>query len=693
MLLAWNEGTLLAGQNAYTDWVLGPGAPYLLAEERSDNPWFPIIARVVQARPSDIQNLFKSIKISSIYTSVTDAAVSHEYITALVKRDFLTDPQSKKLETIPQVVVGLPVASYALAEGEEQVLPERSLPTGEPHQGVVVTGIIDDGIAFANERFCTQGSDGALRTRIEYVWLQGAAATEGSTVLYGRELNKTQINGLLEVCSTAGLVDEDKLYRLSGLEDFGRAEHKSTAWRTSHGTHVMDLACGYPCTNAPCNRPIVCVQLPPRGTQDTSGVRLEPQVLAAIDYILDRADRVANELQCGRLPVVINFSYGFYAGPHDGTHPIEAAIDKIIAEREAQRQKVRVVLPSGNAHLARCHAQVDLEPSPSPGAEAAIDWRVLPDDQTSTFVELWLPFSDEPLRQRIELSVAPPVGPASCPPLREQAGQALELKNERGDVLCKISYESIAATGRSRFVVALPPTAFHDVPKQLAPAGIWTLKIRNVSREYQQVQLWIQRDDTPFSYPIRGRQSYFDDPEYKVFDGGGFEIEVDADCSPVRRAGSINAAGTGSDAIVVGGFLRKEEVPSRYSAGGPITAKGDRPTPHRFGPDAMAVADDSKVLPGVLAAGSRSGSVVAMNGTSVAAPQVTRLIVDELAAGGSGDRRAVQERAERDECHHAIQVKKPAPERGGAGRLVLPRLCPLDRFDPKNNDGKGGTHA
>jgi hypothetical protein len=39
----------------------------------------------------------------------------------------------------------------------------------------------------------------------------------------------------------------------------------------------------------------------------------------------------------------------------------------------------------------------------------------------------------------------------------------------------------------------------------------------------------------------------------------------------------------------------------------------------------------------MLAAGTRSGSVVAVNGTSVAAPQVTRWIAGRMAAGFSGD--------------------------------------------------------
>ncbi len=54
----------------------------------------------------------------------------------------------------------------------------------------------------------------------------------------------------------------------------------------------------------------------------------------------------------------------------------------------------------------------------------------------------------------------------------------------------------------------------------------------------------------------------------------------------------------------------------------------------RVGPDWLTCCDESDVLLGVHAAGTRSGSVVAMNGTSAAAPQATRLIATEWLGTG-----------------------------------------------------------
>jgi hypothetical protein len=65
-----------------------------------------------------------------------------------------------------------------------------------------------------------------------------------------------------------------------------------------------------------------------------------------------------------------------------------------------------------------------------------------------------------------------------------------------------------------------------------------------------------------------------------------------------------------------------------------------------------------------------------MNGTSVAAPAITRKVACMLAKGAPGDRPAVR----------LLAVPLPFPhqtaERCGAGAIILPPLRPLPRFDP-----------
>ena len=91
-------------------------------------------------------------------------------------------------------------------------------------------------------------------------------------------------------------MDEEEVYRRSGLLDFTRPEHKAVAWRSAHGTHVLDLAAGEDRATTDeaakariASRPIIAVQLPVATTADTSGAGLEPHVLDGIEYILHRA--------------------------------------------------------------------------------------------------------------------------------------------------------------------------------------------------------------------------------------------------------------------------------------------------------------------------------------------------------------------------------------------------------------------
>ena len=147
--------------------------------------------------------------------------------------------------------------------------------------------------------------------------------------------------------------NEDALYRVLGIIDYRLYSHQAAAQSIAHGTQVMDQACGAdPATVDPKHpkRPIVAVQLPTRTTATSSGADLAPHVTEAIDYILYCSDQIAAAHKVSSLPVVINFSYGRYAGPHDGTHLLEQLIDRRIAQRESLgvNGRLRVVLPAGN---------------------------------------------------------------------------------------------------------------------------------------------------------------------------------------------------------------------------------------------------------------------------------------------------------------------------------------------------------
>jgi hypothetical protein len=146
----------------------------------------------------------------------------------------------------------------------------------------------------------------------------------------------------------------------------------------------------------------------------------------------------------------------------------------------------------------------------------------------------------------------------------------------------------------------------------------------------------------------------------------------------------MNAIATGSKTVVVGGFRRKELLVADYSSGGPtacIDITGELP---RMGPDALTVSEASTVHRGVLAAGTRSGSVAAMNGTSVAAPQIARVLIEQLIGGKfSLGRDNVKQMAANQETGRPNRPRPPSKERGGAGRIVTPPItaCERKRFE------------
>ena len=401
---------------------------------------------------------------------------------------------------------------------------------------LVVVGIIDDGLAFAHERF-RKGK----QTRVEYFWNQQIPGGSGIHLRKSVATSVPPIDSLLAACEHAGLVDEDELYRKSLQVDYTQSGHKPAAWRVSHGTLAMDLACGDDPASVQDDRPIVCVQLPLATTADTSGGTLGAQVMDALAFIVRSANQIAADRGLRPPPIVVNLSYGIFAGPHDGSGLLEAAIDGLIAAREAtDHAPLRVVLPSGNSYLSRCHANLSI----GPGRQTELHWRVQPDDRTESWVEIWLPpVASGHSQPVISIEVVTPAGLASG-----EIAQGMECPLKLGgSVIGRVANyaPAPASNNRGRITVHLAPTASDDGSVAVAPCGQWRIVLTNRgARRVREVHAWIQRDDNPYGYPRRARQSRFEDSRYLRFDIQGRDIERDEDDDPaadVKRDGTITA--------------------------------------------------------------------------------------------------------------------------------------------------------
>jgi len=540
--------------------------------------------------------------------------------------------------------------------------------------GTVVTAVIDNGIAFAHELF--RKTD-PTETRVAFAWIMDAKPGAGPLVVpQGRALDMCEIDRLLVANTSGDLLDEDRFYSQCGLIDYDWPGFKPAALRASHGTHVMGLAAGYvPGTNDD-TRPVICVQLPTNLTMDVSGAQILPALGLAIDFIMLHADRFTFKNDHGkRVPLVVNFSFGNFAGPHDGTGLIEAKIDEAL--HSTSRRVIQVALPAGNGNLARTHAEIAFADDASGNVETArLDWRIQPDDRSASYVEIWMPPKVNP-GKLVKVRVTPPAGPRSAP-VSTVPGEFAILHAGDNVEFGRILYTPPhAPTWRGCITVCVHPTFHHDVTGCLAPSGVWKIEIKNVSlTETDRVQVWIQRDETLPGFPAFGRQSYFDNEDYQRFDSFGAPLPTDppgSDCL-VKRSGTISGFACGKFPAVLAGYVESLNELADYSAAGPVTTAMNATAPTRTGPDAAAVSDDTPVLQGILSAGSRSGSLVSLNGTSVAAPQVARWMADRLAQGQTATRGDVRAQAAFDD--------RPPPSRPSIGRIGGGRMKRRVRFGP-----------
>jgi hypothetical protein len=496
----------------------------------------------------------------------------------------------------------------------------------------VAVGIIDHALAFANERFrtrydCMVGD--VEKTRVKHIWLQAIERAESNaahSLTFGRHLDASDIDDALRESATAsGVINEDVVYAKTGAIDYSQGFRQATAHRVGHGTHVMDLACGFaPDDPAGEDRPILAVQLPEPATLDTSGVTMSSYVLQGLRQIMLWADKLD---QGKAVPLVVNFSYGLYAGPKDGSHVLELEMDRLIRHRNLTTPTA-LVLPAGNTYRSRVTACLSL----AAGEEQSIDWIVLPDGGMPSFLEIWTNATGD--NAPIDVSVTPPNGFAG--PVAMTANGRAEVLSDADKPICAVYFDARAngvgaVVSKSRIFVAVNPTKAFDRRQPLAPSGCWQVNIKNNSANRVDLDHFIQREETPGHDRPPGRQSYFEHTNAFVWDAATGNYEQLGDAAhpcPISHVCSLSAIADGQESIVVGGAM----APTDGQPATPAKYTSSAPTPARTGPDFAAIVDDSLAFPGALAAGTRSGSVVAQNGTSVAAPQVTRLLAESSAS-------------------------------------------------------------
>jgi hypothetical protein len=498
----------------------------------------------------------------------------------------------------------------------------------------VIVAVIDEGIAFASDRF----TDAAGKTRIAYLWKQPflgrsiPAASKTFTAAPGIELDAQAINAARTAARTIGAGDDWIDTKFGGV-DFSVDGFKPLAQRRAHGTHVLDLAAGNQDLAAgqanPSPHTIIAVDMPEDAVGDPAGSTLSVHAAWGLLYVMSRAELMRNKPN-ETLAVVVNLSYGPHEGPHDGMDLFERFMDQLVQAYRNSQTPLKIVLAAGNFRQSRIHAALQARA----GGPPPLRWRLQPGSLSPSMMEVWL---SRNLVAGESVTLQPPNGAAiTVDPANPRA--KFPLSATPGTTQYSASYirqKTVPSLGRPRrahMVLSIARTAFDPASRWAAPtaeSGVWTVQVNALGI---QLKAWIKRSDTQSGRRAKGRQSYFDDPGFERFARNGHPLDYDAqpNASYVTRYQTLSGIATGRDTHVAAGYCESEKYPATYSSHGTRDAWALTGSP-----DWLAVSDDSPACRGVLAAGTMSGSIVAMNGTSVAAPQATRQIADYRLATGA----------------------------------------------------------
>jgi hypothetical protein len=617
---------------AETDQFAGYGGkqPRWLPIALELNPGVSIARFVAAASP-------KWLHVPPVYTSSV-APAGLRFCTARVRPAFFRHigPGGDLHAMVKRLELGLPVGN-GTDDPTAPAAPHSGSTPGHPQPLTgKVMGLIDDSLALAHANFL----DGRGKARTAYFWRQDRAGKGAApaSLGYGHELTAADIDAAMRANVFGGMVDESGVYTTLGLSTLGqkspggRAQFHALDTAVSHGTHVMDLAAGPrtmqaqianlpPGFDAPpswanaadeaSRCPIIAVQLDYHTVADTSGGSMNVHVLDGLMYILSHCAPSAQ--------MAVNVSFGTLAGPHDGTSLLEAAMDQLLA---LCGKRLAIVIAAGNSYQTRTHANMTLRHKES----GQLNWRVQPDDTSQSFLELWLP----PGAEGIEIEITPP-GRPTLPAL--QLSQSRMWLGGGKQPLCALIYPERVATGErgTCALLALAPTFSFETDTATAPSGVWQVKLTNTQAATVTLDAYVERDDVVIGTRTGARQSHFEDKWYDTSGNPDAFVDHRANPSLIRRSGSFNSIATGARSVSVGGTRISDGSWALYS---PQKPDPDASRPERPGvvkvPDTHAPSDENPILLGLKAAGTRSGGVARLVGTSDAAPQVTRKILNGM---------------------------------------------------------------
>lgn len=459
----------------------------------------------------------------------------HYLVTARIPVDRLE--QVRRTPFVISLKPGTPLKPTLKATVEEihsrlDLLP----PTQKGNQGEgVIVGIVDYGCDFAHPSF--RKAD--FSTRLLAIWNQGGAPNSDSPFGYGREYSQAEINQALQ--------NPEPHMRL-GYD----------VPRSSHGTHVMDIAAGN--SGVAPKADLIFVEI--RAKEPTEPTEIlqwnfgnSVQLIEAIRYIFDKA---------GDRPCVVNFSLGTNGGPHDGSNLVEQAIDIMLS----QQPNRAAVIAAGNAYEDGIHAAGNV---PQAGF-VDLQWELKEFDFTGNELEVWYKAGDQ-----FRLEVISPDG-ASVASLDQ--GENGTLSSDHGNPLMFLAHRKQDPNNGDNVIdIFIYPTE--------APRGKWTIRLHGLQITDGAFHAWIERDDIG--------QTRFVPPHDNAY--------------------TLGSLSCGHKTIAVGSYdAHKSDTPlSSFSSAGPT--RDGRQKPEISAPGQDVIAAQSRSINGVTRKSGTSMAAPAVTGT------------------------------------------------------------------------------
>ncbi len=603
---------------------------------------FSIPAVYAQALPDGRLPRFITLRLP------TEGLTVGEVQQAVLK--LLRTPGVLRLQMGTQRPVDAPAVPVAHAgpDGSATVAPWPDPPQ-------VVLGVLDDGCPFAHAAL--RGTTG---TRVAALWDQSldrpAAAPwqQLPRLGYGAQLIGTDMAALMARHTDVEGLDEADLYNDPDVA------MPHLAGRNSHAAAVIGLLAGHgpslphrawpkagqapvPAEDGvshpvahpvdpPSSMPLVVVQLPREQVKVTSGRWLAVNALDGLHYLIDAARQLRSDGQ--RPTLVANMSYGGQAGAHDGTGLLESAM-RALCSADPQ---LALVLPAGNSHGMQ--ADVDaLLPQPvcasgvhglhilAPGDTRTFTLLAPPDKQFETYLELWfsLPDAEAGSQQpqwlepgEVRITATSPTGQVLTAVFPDIVFSDPAPQNTVAGLIClrKVSQS------RLRSMALLVTAATQNNTRRVeSAAGRWEVQVTHTGTTTRRLQVdaWVERDDTTVGAVRR--------------QAARLVANADGQSAHLQDANTL-AHRSLHPRMVTAGALRNRDTGSGHPDVSAYSAAG---LDNTSGPGFSALVDSDMAAPGMLVAGSQSGTVARSDGTSLAAPQVARWLAEQVAGGQSLD--------------------------------------------------------